>query len=110
MEKLEELKKEFNLEKAQYSNIIVEYMPRGTNKGTGLAQLIKSLNVSKDEVVAFGDGGNDIELLQNAGWPIAMENARDVLKPYAKYITKSNVENGVADALEKIFLKDEIAN
>ncbi|ORX60024.1 hypothetical protein BCR36DRAFT_342292 [Piromyces finnis] len=110
MKKLEKLKEEYNLEKAQYDSIIVEYMPHGTNKGTGLAQLIKNLNISKDEVIAFGDGGNDIEFLQNAGWPIAMENARDVLKPFAKYIAKSNSEDGVADILERIFLKDEITN
>ncbi|OUM57326.1 hypothetical protein PIROE2DRAFT_21514 [Piromyces sp. E2] len=107
---LEELRKEYNLEKAQYDSYIVEYMPHGTNKGTGLAQLIKNLNISKEEVVAFGDGGNDIELFQNVGWPIAVENANEILKPYAKYITKSNEEDGVADVLEKIFLKDEIEN
>jgi len=80
-------------------------MPPNTNKGTGLAQLIKNLGIKKEEVLAFGDGGNDIELLQNAGWPVAMANACDALKSIAKLTTKSNSEDGVADMLEKIFLK-----
>ena len=102
--------KEFNLEYAEYSPTVVEYMPYQINKGTVLTQFIKNLNISKDEVMAFGDGGNDIQLLQSAGWPVAMENARDVLKPYARLITKSNIEDGVADLLEKIFLKEDLKN
>ncbi|ORX76828.1 hypothetical protein BCR32DRAFT_208588, partial [Anaeromyces robustus] len=88
--------------------IIVEYLPHQTNKGTSLARLMKYLNISKDEVVAFGDGLNDIQFLQNVGWPIAMENACDELKQYAKIITKPNSEDGVAFLLEKIFLNDNI--
>jgi len=107
---LRELGKEFNLEYAEYSPTVVEYMPYQINKGTVLTQFIKNLNISKDEVMAFGDGGNDIQLLQSAGWPVAMENARDVLKPYARLITKSNIEDGVADLLEKIFLKEDLKN
>lgn len=110
MKQLKELGNEYNLEFAQYTPAIVEYMPYKTNKGTGLIQLIKSLNISKDEVIAFGDGGNDLQLLQNSGWPVAMENACDELKPFAKIITKSNVEDGVADLLERIFLKEESNN
>jgi len=80
-------------------------MPPNTNKGTGLAQLIKNLGIKKEEVLAFGDGGNDLELLKNAGWPVAMENACEALKPLAKLTAKSNAEDGVADMLERIFLK-----
>jgi len=77
----------------------IEYMPSNTNKGTSLNLLMKQLGISKDEVIAFGDGRNDIELLKNVGWPVVMENARDTLKPYGKIKAKSNVENGVADIL-----------
>lgn len=95
------------MEKVEYSPLIVEYMPNKTNKGAGLTQLIKRLGISKDEVIAFGDGGNDLEFLQSAGWPVAMENACDALKPFAKINAKSNDEEGVSEILEKIFLKDE---
>jgi len=81
-------------------------MPNQSNKGTGLARLLQQLNISKDEVIAFGDGSNDIEMLQTVGWPVAVENAVEELKPLAKIITKTNRENGVADILEKIFLNE----
>jgi len=82
-------------------------MPINTNKGTSLSQLIERLNISKDQVIAFGDGGNDIQMLQMAGWPVAMANASNEVKSYAKLIAKSNAEDGLADMLEKIFLKKE---
>lgn len=110
MESIKDLKEEYDLECVYSTGIFLEYMPKGTNKGTGLAQLLKKLNISKNEVIAFGDGNNDIELFQNAEWTVAMENARENLKSHAKYIAKSNAEDGVADILEKIFLKDELKN
>jgi len=107
IDKLDELKKEYKL-KCHYSKgPYLNYMPPNTNKGTSLTHLIEILNIKKDEVLAFGDGNNDVELLQSAGWPIAMGNAGDKLKSYAKLIAKSNAEDGVADILEKIFLKNE---
>ncbi|ORX46204.1 hypothetical protein BCR36DRAFT_414192 [Piromyces finnis] len=108
--KLESLKKEYNLDSSYAAPIFLEYMPPKTNKGTGLTQLMNKLRVKKDEVISFGDGGNDIELFKAVGWPIAVENACDELKQYAKLITKSNAEDGVADILERIFLKDELMN
>jgi len=85
-------------------------MPHQTNKGTGIIQLIKILNISKDEVMAFGDGDNDLEFFESVGWPVAMGNACDALKPYAQLTTKSNAEDGVADMLERIFLREEQMN
>lgn len=109
-EKFNDLSKEYKLECAYSANTFLDYMPPNTNKGTGLTHLIELLNIKKEEVIAFGDGGNDLELFQSAGWPIAMENANEELKSYAKLITKSNAEDGVADMLERIFLKDEAIN
>jgi len=104
---LEDLKKEYNLECAYSAGLFLDYMPINTNKGTSLSQLIERLNISREQVIAFGDGGNDIQMLQMAGWPVAMANASNELKSYAKLIAKSNAEDGVADMLERIFLKKE---
>jgi len=82
-------------------------MPPKTNKGTALDQLLKILNIQKSEALAFGDGGNDVDLLKSSGWPVAVDNACDALKAIAKLTTKSNIEDGVADMMKKIFLKDE---
>ncbi|ORX60025.1 hypothetical protein BCR36DRAFT_579471 [Piromyces finnis] len=104
LEQLETLRIEYNLESTHPASNIIDYMPSQTNKGSSLIRLLEKLNISKNEVIAFGDGGNDIELLQNVGWPIAVENACEDLKSYAKIITKSNREDGVAYILEQIFL------
>jgi len=105
--KFENIRNKYHLECVYFPNIFLDYMPNQTNKGTGIKQLIKLLNISKDEVLAFGDGNNDIELLKNVGWPVAMANATDQLKSHAKIITQSNAEDGLANLLENIFLKKD---
>ena len=61
------------------------------------------LGVGCDEVVALGDGDNDIEFLQAAGLGLAMKNARDVLKEVAAGVTeRTNDEDGVAHELRRL--------
>lgn len=74
------------------------------SKGATLLELAAYLNVSPDEVMAIGDSGNDINMLESAGLSVAMENASDEVKKVSDYITKSNEENGVAYAVEKFVL------
>jgi len=105
--RLVEYSKEYNLEYAYSTSFFLEFMPPKTNKGTALDQLLKILHIQKEEALAFGDGGNDVDLLKSSGWPVAVDNACDALKAIAKLTTKSNIEDGVADMMEKIFLKDE---
>lgn len=54
--------------------------------------------------MAFGDGENDISMIEEAGIGVAMENGVEPLKKMADYITKSNDEDGVAAAIEKFVL------
>jgi len=68
------------------------------------------LAIKKEEVICISDGGNDIELIKAVGWPIAMGNGCNELKPYVKLITKSNSEDGVADTINKLFLKEDLTN
>ncbi len=74
-----------------------------TNKGTALQMLCNMLNLSLPEVVAFGDNENDLEMLQSAGYGVAMANAEDFVKDVADHIADSNEEDGVRLALEKLF-------
>ena len=53
------------------------------------------------EVMAFGDGGNDLEMIAEAGYGIAMANGEQEVKQKAKFVTLSNDEDGVAYAIEK---------
>lgn len=59
------------------------------------------LNICKSEAIAFGDGGNDIEMLQYVGLGIAMGNGGEVLKTKADFVTKKASEGGILFALEK---------
>lgn len=74
-------------------------------KGNTLKQLSNILNVSSEEIIAFGDDDNDIEMLEYVGCPIAMLNGNDNVKKISKYTTKlTNDEDGVIDFLKKFVI------
>ena len=77
----------------------LEIMNKEGNKGVGLDALAKHLNVSRDEIIACGDAGNDLEMIKYAGLGVAMENATDEVKKASNYITKSNDEDGIAKVI-----------
>jgi len=79
-------------------------MPLLGNKGQGIQTLQKMLNISPEHILCFGDGNNDLTMFEQSKYGIAMGNAIEALKKKAVYVTKSNAEDGLADALEKIFL------
>jgi hydroxymethylpyrimidine pyrophosphatase-like HAD family hydrolase len=62
------------------------------------------IGISKDEMVAFGDGFNDLSMIQYAGLGVAMGNAKDVVKENADFIAKTNDEDGIVEVLEKFVL------
>lgn len=82
----------------------IEINAAGVNKGTGLIRLGKYLGIRREEIMAFGDGDNDIEMLREAGFGVAMANGVQEVKDAADYVTLSNEEEGVAAAIEKFVL------
>lgn len=76
--------------------------PKDINKGLALKELGEKLNINIDEMIFFGDGPNDLEVLELVGCSVAMENALPEVKEKAKFITLSNNEDGIAVFLEKI--------
>lgn len=74
------------------------------NKGNALREIQKLLNISKEETMVFGDYHNDLEMLQEADFSFAMENAHKDITKIAKYSTKSNNDFGVESILEKLIL------
>lgn len=72
----------------------------GIEKASALSFLIKHLGIEKSQLVACGDGLNDITMLRFAGYAVAMENASDEVKRYADYVTLSNNDDGVAEFLK----------
>ena len=83
----------------------VEFLPVGVTKGFAVERLCQSvLNIDVANVVAIGDGDNDVEMIKAVGLGIAMVNGRDVLKESAKRTSAfSNDDDGAARELEEIF-------
>ena len=67
---------------------------------------MEHLNVQRDEVIAIGDGTCDVSMLQLAGIGIAMGHSLDSVKVCADYVTASNEDDGVAQAVEKLILAE----
>ena len=82
----------------------LELVPKGIDKARSLAVLLKEIGLTREEMIAVGDGFNDLSMIQFAGLGVAMANAKDVVKEAADYITLSNEEDGVAAVVEK-FMK-----
>lgn len=80
----------------------IEVMPLGVDKGTGLAALAAYLNLTPAEVMAVGDGENDLAMLRYAGLSVAMGNACNAVKETARVVTESNDEDGLAKAVERV--------
>ncbi|PLR77058.1 hypothetical protein CU633_12655 [Bacillus sp. V3-13] len=80
----------------------LEIFPKGS-KWSGISPLIKQLGISPKEVIAIGNGTNDIEMLEEAGLGIAMGNASELVKKSANWVTADNDHHGVTLALRKIF-------
>lgn len=84
-------------------NFIIELFSPETNKGNALEYVSKYLGFERDQIIAFGDAHNDIEMLQYAGRGIAMKNGHDSLLEVADEITEfTNTENGLIKHLKKI--------
>lgn len=76
------------------------------SKGTAVEELARSYGISREEIIALGDGFNDVPMLEYAGLGIAMANSEPDVQARADYVTGANTEDGVAQALEKfIFSK-----
>jgi hydroxymethylpyrimidine pyrophosphatase-like HAD family hydrolase len=83
----------------RWSPLFSDIIPNGVNKMVGIEKMIERLGITKDEVAAFGDGGNDIEMIESVGWGIAMGNACDELKRVAKFTTDDIDNDGLAKAV-----------
>ena len=79
-------------------------MPKGGSKAEGIKKLIEKLGFKMENVYAFGDGLNDIEMLQTVGTGIAMGNALDIVKEYADLVTTNVEDDGIVNGLKEVGL------
>ncbi len=82
----------------------VEVMPQNIDKAYSLGKLLKHLDLERSQMIACGDGFNDLSMIKYAGLGVAMANAQEVVKQAADYITLSNDEDGVAKVIDKFML------
>ncbi|WP_329134003.1 Cof-type HAD-IIB family hydrolase [Streptomyces sp. NBC_01476] len=82
---------------------IVELLPLGLTKATGLSLAARRLGVTAAETIAFGDMPNDIPMFAWAGYGVAMANAHPDLKAVADEVTGSNEDDGIATVLRRLF-------
>ncbi|MFI6447276.1 HAD family hydrolase [Kitasatospora sp. NPDC050543] len=82
---------------------IVELLPLGLSKATGLAVAARRLGVRAADTIAFGDMPNDVPMFAWAAHGVAMANAHEQLLAVADEVTVSNDEDGVAAVLERLF-------
>ena len=111
-ELLNELQKELetnpNIAVASSFPTNLEITDISAQKGPVLKAYIEELGYTMDEVMVFGDSFNDYSMLSlDFGATIAMDNGHPEIKKVAKYVTKSNIEDGVAYAIEELLLRLE---
>lgn len=90
------------------AGFFLECVPPGVDKAKSLERLLAMVNIDKDDVIAVGDGFNDLSMIEYAGLGIAMDNAPEEVKSRANFVTSSNEEDGVAKVIEKFILEMDV--
>ncbi|HZS22993.1 MAG TPA: HAD hydrolase family protein, partial [Pseudonocardiaceae bacterium] len=86
------------------NNGLIEIVPQGISKATGVEEIATPLGISPDDVVAFGDMPNDVPMLVQAGHSVPMGNAHPDVLAVANEVTAPNTDDGVARVLERWWL------
>ena len=84
----------------------LEILPKGIDKAQSLERLLAVIGVKREEMIACGDGYNDLTMIQYAGLGVAMGNGVLPVRKAADYITLTNEEDGVAHVVEKFMLSE----
>ena len=84
----------------------IDIIPKGGGKSAGIQKFLDEHGMDRSEIMAFGDGENDMDMLRFAGIGVAMGNASDMVKAAADYVTDTVDENGIENALRHFGLID----
>ena len=88
------------------AGFFLECVPSGIDKAASLQFILSLTGIEREEVIAVGDGYNDLSMIRYAGLGVAMANAAREVQDEADYITYSNQEDGVAHVVEKFILSE----
>ena len=87
-------------ESTRWNPLFTDVVPHGSSKRVGIDKMLAHFHIGLDECMAFGDGGNDIQMLSHVGIGVAMGNASEEVMKSAAYVTTSVDENGIYNALK----------
>ena len=85
----------------------LEIMAPGAGKGAAVRWLTEHMGLKREQVMGFGDYTNDLPMLENVGWPVAVDNAIDEVKRACRIVAPSCEDDGVAQTIQKYVLGDE---
>lgn len=86
------------------ADYFLECVPLNVDKALSIAKLLKLTNIKREEIIACGDGYNDLSMIKYAGLGVAMANANEDIRLKADYVTLSNEEDGVAKVIDTFIL------
>lgn len=81
-----------------------DVIPDDSSKAVGIECILKHYGIDREETMAFGDGANDIEMLDYVGTGVAMGNAADIVKQHADYVTDDADSEGILHALQNLHI------
>lgn len=87
---------------ARWSPLFADVVPQGTSKVLGIEAIMRHFGLQRENIMAFGDGGNDIEMLRYAQIGVAMGNAEPTVKAEADYVTATVDDGGIAQAVNEL--------
>ena len=85
----------------RWCDVFCDIVPSNSSKPAGIRAALEHYGLRQEETIAFGDGGNDIPIIEYAGIGVAMGNATDDVKAAADYVTDTVDEDGVVTALQR---------
>lgn len=97
------IKEKTGMEAVRTGDIMAEITASGVSKFTGISWICANIGILPENVIAFGDSGNDICMLKNSGFGVAMGNATEDVKQIADYVTLDVAQDGVGHAIRKLF-------
>ncbi|GAC1368680.1 MAG: sugar-phosphatase [Ktedonobacteraceae bacterium] len=94
-----------SIKEGNYGCAEISIMNQTCSKSEGVTSLARYLGIALPNVMAIGDNNNDLEMLRDVGWGVAMGQATEQVKARARAVTTSNTEDGVAVAIERYALR-----
>ena len=89
-----------NCRMPRWHPLFTDIIPNGSSKAVGIEKIINHFGIRQDETMAFGDGANDIEMLEYVHIGISRGNAAEIVKQHTQYVTDDADNEGIANALK----------